>query len=236
MAHKKGVGSSDNGRDSKSKRLGVKLFGGQAAKAGNIIIRQRGTKYHAGDNVYMGKDFSLHAAIDGTISFQKRRLNRTFVNVLPFEEVEETVAPAETVKKAKPAKAEKTAPAKEEKKESKATSSAPVEEEVVATAKEEKPAPKKAKKDDLKLIEGVGPKIESLLKDAGFSTFAAVAAASYDDLKKVLDDAGTSFQMHDPTTWPRQAQLAHEGKMEELKEYQEHLQGGKEPEATESEE
>ena len=59
MAHKKGVGSTDNGRDSKSKRLGVKLFGGQHARAGNIIVRQRGTKYHAGENVYLGKDFSL---------------------------------------------------------------------------------------------------------------------------------------------------------------------------------
>jgi large subunit ribosomal protein L27 len=64
MAHKKGVGSTDNGRDSKSKRLGVKLFGGQFAKAGNIIVRQRGTKYHPGENVYMGKDFTLHARIE----------------------------------------------------------------------------------------------------------------------------------------------------------------------------
>ena len=68
MAHKKGVGSTDNGRDSKSKRLGVKLFGGQSARAGNIIVRQRGTRFHAGDNVGMGRDFTLHALIDGTIT------------------------------------------------------------------------------------------------------------------------------------------------------------------------
>ena len=83
MAHKKGVGSTDNGRDSNSKRLGVKLFGGQAIKAGNIIVRQRGTKYHAGENVYMGKDHTIHAKVDGTVSFSKGRLNRTFISVDP---------------------------------------------------------------------------------------------------------------------------------------------------------
>ena len=81
MAHKKGVGSTDNGRDSKSKRLGVKLFGGQAAQAGNIIVRQRGTKYHPGENVYMGKDFTLHARVDGKVSFRKSRLNRMYVSI-----------------------------------------------------------------------------------------------------------------------------------------------------------
>ena len=83
MAHKKGVGSTDNGRDSHSKRLGVKLFGGQAARAGNIIIRQRGTKYHPGENVYMGKDFTLHAKVDGKVSFRKSRLNRMYVSIDP---------------------------------------------------------------------------------------------------------------------------------------------------------
>ena len=83
MAHKKGVGSTDNGRDSNSKRLGVKLYGGQAAKAGNIIVRQRGTRYHAGENVYMGKDHTIHAKVDGTVSFSKGRLNRTFISVDP---------------------------------------------------------------------------------------------------------------------------------------------------------
>ena len=81
MAHKKGVGSTDNGRDSISKRLGVKLFGGQTAKAGNIIVRQRGTKYHPGENVYMSKDFTLHAKVDGKVSFRKSRLNRMFVSI-----------------------------------------------------------------------------------------------------------------------------------------------------------
>jgi len=83
MAHKKGVGSTDNGRDSNAKFLGVKLFGGQYAKAGNIIVRQRGTKFHPGANVGMGKDHTLHALVPGTIEFKKKRLGRTFVNVIP---------------------------------------------------------------------------------------------------------------------------------------------------------
>ncbi|HAN19936.1 MAG: 50S ribosomal protein L27 [Bacteroidetes bacterium GWC2_33_15] len=85
MAHKKGAGSSRNGRESESKRLGVKLFGGQAAKAGNIIVRQRGTKHHPGLNVGIGKDHTLFALIDGTIEFKRKQDNKSFVSVIPFE-------------------------------------------------------------------------------------------------------------------------------------------------------
>jgi len=85
MAHKKGVGSSKNGRESESKRLGVKIFGGQGAIAGNIIIRQRGTTHHPGDNVYMGKDHTLHAQVDGIVKFTKKRDNRSYVSILPIE-------------------------------------------------------------------------------------------------------------------------------------------------------
>ncbi|RMG82904.1 MAG: 50S ribosomal protein L27, partial [Bacteroidetes bacterium] len=81
MAHKKGVGSSDNGRESHSKRLGVKLFGGQFAKAGNIIVRQRGTKHHPGNNVGMGKDHTLFALTDGIVRFKKRRNNKSYVYI-----------------------------------------------------------------------------------------------------------------------------------------------------------
>jgi len=84
MAHKKGVGSSRNGRESESKRLGVKIFGGQTAKAGNIIVRQRGTQHHPGENVGMGKDHTLFALIDGTVVFRKKRNNRSFVSVEPL--------------------------------------------------------------------------------------------------------------------------------------------------------
>jgi large subunit ribosomal protein L27 len=83
MAHKKGAGSSRNGRESESKRLGVKLFGGQFAKAGNIIVRQRGTKHHPGVNVGIGKDHTLFALVDGTVKFNKKRDNRSFVSVVP---------------------------------------------------------------------------------------------------------------------------------------------------------
>lgn len=81
MAHKKGEGSVKNGRDSKSKRLGVKLFGGQTAKAGNIIVRQRGSKYHADENVGQGKDFTLFALTDGIVTFRKSK-EKTFISVL----------------------------------------------------------------------------------------------------------------------------------------------------------
>ena len=83
MAHKKGVGSSSNGRESESKRLGVKIFGGQFAKAGNIIVRQRGTVHNPGENVGIGKDHTLFALIDGTVVFRKKRNNKSYVSVEP---------------------------------------------------------------------------------------------------------------------------------------------------------
>jgi len=86
MAHKKGAGSSRNGRDSQSKRLGVKLFGGQTAKAGSIIVRQRGTKHNPGENVGVGKDHTLYALINGEIEFKKRKDDKVFVSVNPFTE------------------------------------------------------------------------------------------------------------------------------------------------------
>ena len=84
MAHKKGVGSSKNGRESESKRLGVKVFGGQFAKAGNIIVRQRGTVHNPGENVGIGKDHTLFALIDGTVVFRKKRNNKSYVSVQPL--------------------------------------------------------------------------------------------------------------------------------------------------------
>jgi large subunit ribosomal protein L27 len=86
MAHKKGAGSSRNGRDSQSKRLGVKLFGGQAAKAGSIIVRQRGTKHNPGLNVGLGKDHTLFALADGEVEFKKKKDNKTYVSVKPVGE------------------------------------------------------------------------------------------------------------------------------------------------------
>ena len=88
MAHKKGEGSVKNGRDSNSKRLGVKIFGGQPALSGNIIIRQRGTVYHPGKNVGVGKDFTLFALTDGLVQFRKTREDKTFVSISPIEVAE----------------------------------------------------------------------------------------------------------------------------------------------------
>jgi len=84
MAHKKGMGSSRNGRDSESKRLGVKIFGGQTTKAGNILVRQRGTRHYPGNNVGMGKDHTLFALTDGNVEFRKKK-NKSYVSVLPAE-------------------------------------------------------------------------------------------------------------------------------------------------------
>ncbi len=257
MAHKKGVGSTDNGRDSKSKRLGVKLFGGQTALAGNILVRQRGTKFHAGENVYMGRDHTLHAAIDGIVEFKRGRHDRNFVSIAPITEVAEKVAkPAKKAaapapKKApasetpaakveapvadeKPAVEEKVAkaPAAEKKaaapKKAAAEKSAPAKKEAAGDSKATAPKGKKGPKlNDLKIIEGVGPKIEQLLKEGGIDTWEALAAASEERLQEILEAAGPRYQMHNPSTWPAQAKFAAEGKWDELKEYQDMLIGGR---------
>lgn len=93
MAHKKGAGSTKNGRESHSKRLGVKIFGGQIVQAGNIIVRQRGTKHHPEVNVGIGKDHTLFALVDGTVVFKKKRDNKSYVSILPLEVENEVAAP-----------------------------------------------------------------------------------------------------------------------------------------------
>ncbi len=86
MAHKKGAGSSRNGRESESKRLGVKIFGGQLAKAGNILVRQRGTVHFPGENVGLGRDHTLFALVDGVVAFRKSTMDKSYVSIVPFEE------------------------------------------------------------------------------------------------------------------------------------------------------
>lgn len=110
MAHKKGAGSSRNGRESHSKRLGIKIFGGQEAIAGNILVRQRGTKHHPDKGVGIGKDHTLFALVDGTVIFKKKQDNKSYVSVLPT--VAKEVVEKAPVKKAPAKKA--AAPAKEE--------------------------------------------------------------------------------------------------------------------------
>ncbi|HOI31126.1 MAG: 50S ribosomal protein L27 [Bacteroidales bacterium] len=85
MAHKKGVGSSNNGRESESKRLGVKIYGGQFAKAGNIIVRQRGTAHRPGNNVGLGKDHTIFALVDGTVEFRRKKDDKSYISVIPAE-------------------------------------------------------------------------------------------------------------------------------------------------------
>lgn len=202
MAHKKGVGSTDNGRDSNSKRLGVKLFGGQVANSGNIIVRQRGTRFHPGENVYMGKDHTIHASVDGTVVFTKKRKNRTFISIQPLGEVKETIAKVQKPKaKAQPKAA---APKKVE--------AAPV---------------TSGEKDDLKKVEGIGPKIEGLLNEAGITTFVNLAATDASKIKEILAAAGSRYAAHDPTTWPQQAKMAGNGEWDKLKKWQDELDGGK---------
>ena len=86
MAHKKGVGSSKNGRESESKRLGVKVWGGQFAKAGNIIVRQRGTVHYPGENMGMGSDHTLYALVDGVVTFRRKKNNKSYVSIQPIAE------------------------------------------------------------------------------------------------------------------------------------------------------
>ncbi|RME37460.1 MAG: 50S ribosomal protein L27 [Deltaproteobacteria bacterium] len=210
MAHKKGVGSTDNGRDSHSKRLGVKLFGGQVARPGNIIVRQRGTRYHPGKNVYMGKDFTIHAAIEGVVTFKRGRKNRVFIHVLPFEEVAEVAASPEVARQAK-----KTEKPKAEQPKAEAPAAAA-------------PAKSTGETDDLRKIEGIGPKIASILAEAGIDTYAKLAATDPDKIREILAEAGSRYKSHDPTTWPKQAALAAEGKWEELAALQDQLKGGRE--------
>ncbi|MDP9076723.1 MAG: 50S ribosomal protein L27 [Bacteroidota bacterium] len=146
MAHKKGAGSSRNGRESHSKRLGIKIFGGQPAIAGNIIVRQRGTKHNPGLNVGIGRDHTLFALAEGIVTFKKKADNRSYVSVLPLEAapVAEVAAPALKVKAEKKvveakAPVAEAAPAVEE---------APVAEAPVAEAKPKKAAAPKKKAAD----------------------------------------------------------------------------------------
>ena len=194
MAHKKGVGSSKNGRESESKRLGVKIYGGQFAKAGNILVRQRGTTHYPGTNVGMGKDHTLFALIDGTVVFRKRMKNRSYVSIDPVIEVAEA-----------PAKKTETKAKTEVKEEVKVE--APKEETPKAEKKEApKAAPKKeTKADDLTKFTGVGPKLAEILAGGGFTTYASIAVASVEDIQKVLEAAGSRYASKDPAPWIEEA-------------------------------
>jgi len=209
MAHKKGAGSSKNGRESHSKRLGVKIFGGQPAIAGNIIIRQRGTAHNPGAGVGLGKDHTLFALVDGTVHFKKGFKGRSFVEILPLGNAAVTPVKIKTVVVAK---------------------AAPV---AVVTPVVEAAAPaKKTKKadagDDLKKIEGIGPKITEIFNNDGIMTFAQLAATSTEKMQALLDAAGSRYATHNPGTWAKQAAMAAAGQWDELKVWQDEMDGGRE--------
>ncbi len=225
MAHKKGVGSSDNGRDSHSKRLGVKLSGGSYAIPGNIIVRQRGTKFHPGLNVGMGKDHTLYAREEGFVTFTKKRKNRTYVSIEPTHIVTDEVVTG-------------TIASRNIKSDDIQSGEALTEDQVVEVDNKGNAVEDASTQvsDDLTLIEGVGPKTNEKLHEAGIHTFAQLAAASQVQLNEILENAGRHYAHIDPTTWPQQAQLATDGKMDELKELQDRLMGGRDVESSSEEE
>jgi large subunit ribosomal protein L27 len=268
MAHKKGVGSTKNGRDSESKRLGVKIYGGQLARAGNILVRQRGTRFHPGQGVGIGKDHTIFATVDGTVVFRRKRNNRTFISVLPAgsdmaelkpsakkaagkaakpKQVEKAEAPvaeeaADIVEAAEEAAVLDAPPAgeledvqKEAAEETVAEASEELTEEAVAEAVEETPEVVKeaveeaaeVKADDLRKIEGIGPKIAEILTNNGIATFEAMAGKTPDEIREVLLTAGKRYASHNPDTWPLQAEMAAAGNWDELKELQDKLKGGR---------
>jgi len=246
MAHKKGGGSSRNGRDSNSQRLGVKRYGGEHVISGNIIIRQRGTKFHPGENVMMGRDHTIYAVAEGYVVFEKPHHGKRHISVYPELTTVTPAAPkaapvaiADVTKaktpKAKPAKQEATAEAEQPAK-AEVEAAAPVQAEAPAVEEEAAPAPKtRAKKakssdaDDLKRIEGVGPKVEKTLNAAGITTFAQVAEMSADDLYRIVKVEGKVNIVGDAATWPKQAKMLAAGDEEALKAYQDRLVGGREP-------
>jgi large subunit ribosomal protein L27 len=236
MAHKKGAGSSDNGRDSNPQYLGVKMYGGQTAIPGNILVRQRGTKFHPGVGVYMGKDHTLHASIPGIVTFKKGKDDKRIVFITPYtaEQVAAFTAnmeePGARVKvatiyskktTATPA-ASKAAPAAAAPAKAAKVAAVKVVETVAA-------APAAAVKgDDLKKIEGIGPKIEELFNAAGITTFVQLSETSTARMEEILAGGGPRYATHSPMTWGHQASLAADGQWDELKELQDKLDGGRE--------
>ena len=171
MAHKKGQGSSKNGRESHSKRLGVKKFGGEFVLAGNILVRQRGTQFHPGLGVGLGKDHTLFAKRHGVVEFETKRNNRKYIHVQPVAELEEAMQNA--VKAAQEEAVETPKATK------KATKKAEPKAEAPKTVKKEskKAKPKAdASADDLTALAGVGPKMADKMNAAGITSFAQLAS------------------------------------------------------------
>jgi len=228
MAHKKGGGSSRNGRDSNAQRLGVKAYGSEFVWPGNIIVRQRGTHFHPGENVGLGKDYTIFSKIEGVVVFERmrgrngqKRISVYPENVVPVSHGGTMQAAAET------AVAESLAP-----KVKRATAPAVVEAvkpEAAPKARATKSKSAKIEGDNLTVIEGIGPKTQAALYKSGITTYAQVAATSADDLYRIVKVENNVQIVGDAVTWPKQAQFLVNGDAEGLKTYQDSLVGGREP-------
>lgn len=228
MAHKKGGGSTKNGRDSNAQRLGVKCFGSEYVIPGNIIVRQRGTHFHPGENVGLGKDYTIFSKIEGIVVFERMhgRNGQKRISVYPENVVPVThggtlqVGGEVAVVEAPAPKAKRTAKA------------AP------AAVEEVKPAPKaratkskaaKTEGDKLTVIEGIGPKTQAALYNSGITTYAQIANSTAEDLHRIVKVENNVQIVGDTATWPKQAQYLVDGDADGLKAYQDRLVGGREP-------
>jgi len=212
MAHKKGMGSTRNGRESESKRLGVKIFGGQTARAGNILVRQRGTKFHPGRNVGIGKDHTLFALSEGIVVFRKRQGNRKFVSVVDETIYNELLSGKDMQQATLDAKAKnaggstrkasgkKAAPKQEVASPEK--TEARVEETPKATA-----AKSEAGFDDLKKISGIGPAFEKKLNEAGIKSYKDILDLTEERIEKLAEQIkGVSAEKINNDDWKGQAE------------------------------
>ena len=193
MAHKKGQGSSKNGRESHSKRLGVKKFGGEFVLAGNILVRQRGTQFHPGLGVGLGKDHTLFAKRHGVVEFETKRNNRKYIHVQPIAELEEAMQNA-----VKAAQEEVVEAPKAAKKEAKETKKAEPKAEAPKSAKKE--APKADAADDLTALAGVGPKMADKMNAAGITSFAQLAAMTEESIAALEAEKG---KITTPANWAK---------------------------------
>ena len=193
MAHKKGQGSSKNGRESHSKRLGVKKFGGEFVLAGNILVRQRGTQFHPGLGVGLGKDHTLFAKRHGVVEFETKRNNRKYIHVQPIAELEEAMENA-----VKAAQEEVVEAPKAAKKEAKETKKAEPKAEAPKAAKKE--APKADATDDLTALAGVGPKMADKMIAAGITSFAQLAAMTEESIAALEAEKG---KITTPANWAK---------------------------------
>lgn len=215
MAHKKGGGSSRNGRDSNAQRLGVKTYGGEFVIPGNIIVRQRGTHFHPGVNVGMGKDYTIFSKIEGIVVFERMRGRNGQKQISVYPEGAVPAKNGGAVKAAPAAVAEKP--------------KAPAAKPKAATTRATKAAKtEKADRDDLTVIEGIGPKTQAALYDADITTYAQVAKMTADELTQIVKVEHNVQIVGDAATWPKQAQYLVDGDTDGLKVYQDKLVGGRE--------